>query len=68
MQDIDGNLLTTCFPSIFEKFAAKQANTMGNFAEVQAENQSENIDRISIKIGKRLNRSNEKGQHQWEGV
>ena len=34
MQDIDGNLLTTCFSSILEKFTGKRANIMSNFAEV----------------------------------
>ena len=38
VQDIDGNLLTTCFSNILEKFTAKQANIKGNFAEVLAEN------------------------------
>ena len=40
MQEIDGNLLTTCFSNILEKFTAKQANIMGNFAEVLVKNQS----------------------------
>ena len=39
-QDFDGNLLITCFFNILEKFPAKQANIMGNFAEVLAENRS----------------------------
>ena len=50
MQGIDGNLLTTCFSNILEKFTAKQAKIMGNFAEVLAENQSKNMNRISIEI------------------
>ena len=52
MQDIDGNLLTTYFSNILEKFPVKQENIMGNFAEVLAENQSKNINRISADIGK----------------
>ena len=52
MQDIDENLLTTYFSNILEKFPVKQENIMGNFAEVLAENQSKNINRISADIGK----------------
>ena len=52
MQDIDVNLLTTCFSNILEKFTAKQANIMGNFAEVLAESQSKNMKRISTETGK----------------
>ena len=59
MQGIDGNLLTTCFSNILEKFTAKQAKIMGNFAEVLAENQSKNMNRISIEIGMQLNSFNE---------
>ena len=59
MQDIDVNLLTTCFSNILEKFTAKQANIMGNFAEVLAESQSKNMKRISTEIGKQLNSFNE---------
>ena len=53
--DIDENLLTTCFSNILEKFTVNQANIMGNFAEVLAENQSKNMNRISSEIGKQLN-------------
>ena len=59
MQDIDGNLLITCFSNILEEFTAKQANIMGNFAEVLAENQSKNMNRISTEIVKQLNSFNE---------
>ena len=52
--DIDENLLTTCFSNILEKFTVNQANIMGNFAEVLAENQSKNMNRISSEIGKQL--------------
>ena len=50
-QGFDGNLLalTTYFFNIHEKFKAKQANIMGNFAEVLAEDQSKNVNIISIK-------------------
>ena len=48
MQSIDGNLL---FSTILEKFTTKQANIMGNFAEVLAENQRKNMNRISTEIG-----------------
>ena len=58
-QDIDGNLLTTCFSNILDKFTAKQVNIMGNFAEALAENQLKNMNRISTEIGKELNRFNE---------
>ena len=51
MQDIDGNQLTTYYSNILEKFRAKQANIMGNLAEVLAENQSKNMNRISTEIG-----------------
>ena len=36
------------FFNIHEKFTAKQANIMGNFDEVLAENQSKNVNIISI--------------------
>ena len=59
MQEIDGNLLTTCFFNILEKFTAKQANVMGNFAKVLAKNQSKKMNRISTEIGKQLDSFNE---------
>ena len=40
-----------CFSTIHEKFTAKQATIMGNFADVLAENQSKNMNRISTEIG-----------------
>ena len=58
MQGIDGNLLTTCFSNILEKFTAKQAN-MGNLVEVLVENQSKNMNRIITEIGIQLNSFNE---------
>ena len=48
-----------CFSNILEKFTAKQANIMDNFAEVMAENQSKNMNTISTEIGKQLNSFNE---------
>ena len=39
-----------CFSTILEKFTAKQANIEGNTAEVLAENQSKNMNRISTEI------------------
>ena len=59
MQGIDGNLLTTYFPNILDRFTAKQANIMGNFADVLADNQSKNMNRISTWIGMQLNSFNE---------
>ena len=56
MQSIDGNLTTTCFSNILEKFTT---NIMGNFAEVLPENQSKNMNRISTEIGMQLNSFNE---------
>ena len=47
-QGFDGNLLNTYFFNIHEKFTAKQEKFMGNFAEVLAENQSKNVNIISI--------------------
>ena len=47
------------FSNILEKCTAKQANIMGNFEEVLAENQSKNIHRISTEIGKQPNSFNE---------
>ena len=47
-QGFNGNLLTTDFFNIHEKFTAKQANAIGNFAEVLAENQSKIVNVISI--------------------
>ena len=58
-QDFDGNLLTRCFSNILETFTAKQANIIGNFAEVLTENQSKNINRITTEIGKQFNSFNE---------
>ena len=55
MQDIHGNLLTTCFSNILEKFNGKHANITGNFAEVLAENQSKNKNSVSTEIKKQLN-------------
>ena len=43
-----------CFSTILEKFIAKQANIMGNFTDVLAENQSKNMNRISTEIGMQL--------------
>ena len=40
-----------CFSTILEKFTAKQATIMGNFAEVLEENQSKNMNSISTEIG-----------------
>ena len=54
MQGIDGNLLTTYFSNILERFTAKQAN-MGSFADVLADNQSKNMNRIITWIGMQLN-------------
>ena len=48
LKPLDGDLLNTYFFNIHEEFTAKQANLMGNFAEVLAESQSENFDIISI--------------------
>ena len=45
-QGFDGNLSTTYFFNVVDKFTAKQGNVMGNFAEVLAENQSKKF--ISI--------------------
>ena len=59
MQGIDVNLPTTCFSNTLEKFTAKQANIMGNFAEVVAENQSKNLNRTSTEIGMQPNSFNE---------
>ena len=59
MQDVDGNLLTTYFSDIVEKFTAKQANIVGNFAKVLAGSQSKNMNRISTETGKQLNSFNE---------
>ena len=43
-----------CFSTILEKFTAKQATIMGNFAEVLEENQSKNMNSISTEIGKQI--------------
>ena len=43
-----------CFSTILEKFTAKQANIEGNTAEVLAENQSKNMNRISTEIGMQI--------------
>ena len=43
-----------CFSTILEKFTAKQANIEGNSAEVLAENQSKNMNRISTEIGMQI--------------
>ena len=36
------------FFNIHQKFAVKQANVMGNFADILAENQSKTVNIISI--------------------
>ena len=59
MQDVHGNLLTTYFSDIVEKFTAKQANIVGHFAKVLAGSQSKNMNRISTETGKQLNSFNE---------
>ena len=43
-----------CFSTILEKFTAKQANIEGNTAEVLAENQSKNMNRISTEIAMQI--------------
>ena len=43
-----------CFSTILEKFTAKQANIEGNSAEVLAENQSKNMNRISTEIAMQI--------------
>ena len=48
LKSFDGNLLTMYFFNIHDKYTAKQANVMGNFPEVLAENQSKNVNIISI--------------------
>ena len=46
--------MNACFSNILEKFTMKQANIMGNFAEVLPNNQAKNINKISDEIGKKL--------------
>ena len=52
--EFDGNTISACFSNILEKFTIKQANIMGSFAEVLTNNQAKNINKISDKIGKKL--------------
>ena len=59
MQDIDRNLQLRVDSNILEKSTAKQENIMGNFAEILAENQSKNMNRINTDLGKQLNSFNE---------
>ena len=57
--DFDGSTISACFSNILEKFTIKQADIMGNFAEVLANNQTKNINKISDEIGKKLGTFND---------
>ena len=57
--EFDGSTISACFSNILEKFTIKQADIMGNFAEVLANNQTKNINIISNEIGKKLENFND---------
>ena len=57
--EFDGSTISACFSNILEKFTIKQADIMGNFAEVLANNQTKNINIISNEIGKKLETFND---------
>ena len=57
--EFDGSTISACFSNILEKFTIKQADIMGNFAEVLANNQTKNINIISNEIGKKLGTFND---------
>ena len=52
--ELEGNTMSARFSNIQEKITIKQANIMGNFAEVLTKNQAKNINKIIYKIGKKL--------------
>ena len=45
--EFDGSKISACFSNILEKFTIKQADIMGSFAEVLANNETKNINKIS---------------------
>ena len=57
--EFDGSTISACFSNILEKFTIKQADIMGNFAEVLANNQTKNINIISNEIGNKLETFND---------
>ena len=46
--------MSACFSSFLGKFTIKQANIVGDLAEVFTNNQAKNIKKISDEIGKNL--------------
>ena len=52
--EFDGNTIRASFSKILQKFTIKQAEVVGSFAEVLTNNQTKNINKISDKIGKKL--------------
>ena len=57
--EFDGSTINACFSNILEKFTVKQADIMGSSAEVLANNQTKNINKISNEIGKKLGTFND---------
>ena len=57
--EFDGSTISGCFSNILEKFTIKQADIMGNFAEVLANNQTKSINKISNEIRKKLGTFND---------
>ena len=57
--DFDGSTISAYFSNILEKFKIKQADIMGCFAEVLANNQTMNVNKISNDIGKKLETIND---------
>ena len=57
--EFDGSTISACFSNILEKFTIKQADIMGSFIEVLANNRTKNINKISNEIGKKLETFND---------
>ena len=57
--EFDGSTISVCFSNIVEKFTIKQADIMESLAEVLANNQTKNINKISNEIGKKLETFND---------
>ena len=51
--EFNGSKISAYFPNILGKLTIKQADIMGNFAEVLSNNQTKNINKISNETGKK---------------
>ena len=58
--EFDGSAISSCFSNILEKFTIKPTDIMRSFAEVRANNQTKNINKVSNEIGKKLGTFNDR--------